>query len=289
MDSENRLGGFLRARRDLVRPEDAGLPPGVRRRVPGLRREEVAALAGVSTDYYVRIEQGRERHPSPQVLEALVRALRLGAEEAAHAHRLAYPMPERPARPPDEQVSPGLLRMMRAWPHTPAVVLGPLLTVLAHNLLGGALFDGHAHSRDLMRLVFLDPGARDFYPDWDRVALNTVAGLRESAGTGAPDPRLRALVAELSAHSAAFRGLWERHDIRQKTRETKRFRHPLAGEITLEYESLTINSAPGQQLVVYQAEPGSPSAHALTLLGSLAASGTGGGVPEHARSPLTTD
>ncbi|WP_131741592.1 helix-turn-helix domain-containing protein [Actinomadura roseirufa] len=280
MDGNNRLGSFLRARRALIRPGDAGLPEGTRRRVAGLRREEVAALAGVSADYYVRIEQGRERNPSPQVLEALIRALRLGPDEAAHVHRLVHPIPARDGATRDEHVSPGLLRMMEAWPHTPAVVLGRRLTVLAHNLLGGALFDGHLHGRDLMRLVFLDPDARDFYPDWERVARNTVAGLRESAGGDPADPRLAELVRELSSRSADFRRLWARHDIRQKTRETKRFRHPLVGELTLEYESLTVNSAPGQQLVVYQAEPGGASAHALTLLGSLASSGRAPGRAE---------
>ncbi|TMR92088.1 helix-turn-helix transcriptional regulator [Nonomuraea basaltis] len=272
MDRENRLGEFLRARRELLRPEDLGLPPGDRRRVAGLRREEVAQLAGVSADYYVRLEQGRERHPSAQVVEALAGALALEEDAAAHLHLLARPASgrRRPA-PRRERVSPNLLRMMEAWPHTPAVVLGRCLTVLAHNALGKALFDGHAFSGDLVRLVFLDPDARRFYPDWDRVAVNTVAGLRASAGADDDDPRLIEVVGELSIKSEAFRRLWARHDIRQKTHETKRFRHPLVGELTLHYESLTVNSAPGQQLVVYQADPGSPSEEALSLLGSLTA------------------
>ncbi|MEU4892898.1 helix-turn-helix transcriptional regulator [Streptomyces sp. NPDC044780] len=272
MDSENSLGRFLRARRERVRPEDVGILPGSRRRVAGLRREEVALLSGVSTDYYVRLEQGRERHPSAQVVEALARALVLEEDAAAHLHRLARPAPVR-RRPAArrERVSPALLRMMEGWPRTPAVVLGRCLTVLAHNALGGALFDGHTHSRDLMRLVFLDPDAREFYPDWDRVAVNTVAGLRAAAGIDEEDPELIAVVGELSLKSETFRRLWARHDIRQKTHETKRFRHRLVGELTLEYEALTVNSAPGQQLIVYQAEPGSPSEQALALLGSLTA------------------
>jgi hypothetical protein len=163
------------------------------------------------------------------------------------------------------------MQMLHAWPNTPAVVLGRTLTVLAHNPLGKALFDGHAYSGDLVRLVFLDPDARDFYPDWDRVAVNTVAGLRASAGLDPDDPTLVETVGELSVKSAGFRRLWARHDIRQKTHETKRFRHPLVGELTLTYESLTVNSAPGQQLVVYQAAPGSASEEALALLGSLTA------------------
>ncbi|GAA1892887.1 helix-turn-helix transcriptional regulator [Streptantibioticus ferralitis] len=272
MDSENLLGQFLSARRALVRPEDLGVPVGARRRVAGLRREEVAMLAGVSTDYYIRLEQGRERHPSAQVVDALARVLGLEEDAAAHLHQLARPLPgRRRAAARRERVSPNLLRMMEGWPRTPAVVLGRCLTILAHNALGGALFDGHTHSRDLVRLVFLDPDAREFYPDWERVAVNTVAGLRAAAGADHDDPQLVEVVGELSLRSEEFRRLWARHDIRQKARETKRFRHPLVGELTLDYESLAVNSAPGQQLVVYQAESGSPSEHALSLLGSLTA------------------
>ncbi|TCR16317.1 helix-turn-helix transcriptional regulator [Streptomyces sp. BK205] len=270
MDSDNPLGLFLRARRALVRPEEAGLPAGSRRRVAGLRREEVAVLAGVSTDYYVRLEQGRERSPSAQVVDALARALGLEEDAADHLHRLARPVGTR-ARPQPEAVSPALLRMMEGWHRTPALVLGRCLTVLAHNHLGGALFAGHTHSGDLLRLVFLDPDAREFYPDWDAVAMNSVAALRACAGTAREDPRMIATVGELSLRSEEFRRLWARHDIRRKTRESKRFRHPLVGELTLDYESLTVNSAPDQQLVVYQAEPGSPSEQALALLGSLVA------------------
>ncbi|WP_199431254.1 helix-turn-helix transcriptional regulator [Qaidamihabitans albus] len=275
MDREKPLGEFLRARRELVRPEDVGMPAAGRRRVPGLRREEVAMLAGVSTDYYVRLEQGRERHPSVQVVDALARALGLPEEAVSHLHQLARPVPGR-RRPVSrrERVSPNLLRMMDSWTRTPAVILGRRLNVLAHNALGGALFDGHTYSRDLVRLVFLDPDARDFYPDWERVAVNTVGGLRAAAGIDHDDPRLVETVGELSLRSEAFRRLWARHDIRQKTHETKRFRHRQVGELTLSYEALTVNSAPGQQLVVYQAEPGSPSEQALSLLGSLTAGGS---------------
>ncbi|MEV0221771.1 helix-turn-helix transcriptional regulator [Streptomyces sp. NPDC050704] len=275
MDSDNLLGQFLRARRGLVRPEDLGMPAGDRRRVPGLRREEVAMLAGLSTDYYVRLEQGRERNPSVQVLDALAGALTLDGDAIAHLHQLARPLPakgRRSTRGP--RLGPGLLRMLDNWPSTPAVILDRCMTVRAHNPLGEALFAGHTYSGDLMRLVFLDPDARDFYPDWDRVAVNTVAGLREAAGADFDDPQLIEVVGELSLKSAVFRRLWARHDIRRKRRETKRFHHPVVGELTLDYESLTVNSAPGQQLVVYQAEPGSPSEHALSLLGSLTATKT---------------
>ncbi|WP_103340503.1 helix-turn-helix transcriptional regulator [Amycolatopsis sp. CA-126428] len=273
MVKDNTLGEFLRARREQVGPEELGLPPGGSRRVAGLRREEVALLAGVSTDYYVRLEQGRERNPSAQVVDALARGLALDEDASAHLHRLAQPAPgrRRRARRP-ERVSPNLLRLMDGWPDTPALVLGRCLDVLAHNTLGQALFAGHAHSGDLIRLVFLDPDAREFYPDWERVAVNTVGGLRAAAGIDPDDPQLIDTVGELSVKSADFRRLWARHDIRQKTHETKRFRHRLVGELELSYEALTVNSAPGQQLIVYQAEPGSPSEAALALLGSLAAS-----------------
>jgi transcriptional regulator with XRE-family HTH domain len=273
MVKDNTLGEFLRARREQVGPAELGLPPGGSRRVAGLRREEVALLAGVSTDYYVRLEQGRERNPSAQVVDALARGLALDEDASAHLHRLARPAPgrRRRARRP-EQVSPNLLRLMDGWPDAPALVLGRCLDVLAHNALGQALFDGHTHSGDLVRLVFLDPDAREFYPDWERVAVNTVGGLRAAAGIDPDDPQLIDTVGELSVKSADFRRLWARHDIRQKTHETKRFRHRLVGELELSYEALTVNSAPGQQLIVYQAEPGSPSEAALALLGSLAAS-----------------
>jgi transcriptional regulator with XRE-family HTH domain len=275
MAKENALGEFLRARRAQVRPEDLGLLAGGARRVTGLRREEVALLAGVSTDYYVRLEQGRERHPSAQVVDALARGLALDDDATAHLHRLAAPVPGARRRTRRrEQVSPNLVRLMESWPGTPAVVLGRCLTVLAHNALGKALFDGHRHRGDLVRLVFLDPDAREFYPDWESVAVNTVGGLRAAAGIDPDDPRLIETVGELSVKSEAFRRLWARHDIRQKTHETKRFHHRLVGELVLSYEALTVNSAPGQQLIVYQAEPGSPSEAALALLGSLTAEST---------------
>ncbi|MCI3273707.1 helix-turn-helix domain-containing protein [Streptomyces cylindrosporus] len=266
------LGEYLRARRAQVRPEDSGLPVSARRRVAGLRREEVAMLAGVSTDYYVRLEQGRERNPSAQVLDALAGALHLDADATEHLHRLARPARGRDrTRKAPEQVSPVLLRMMDRWHSTPAVVLGRRMNVLAHNPLGRALFAGHTYSDDLLRLVFLDPDAHEFYPDWERAAANTVGALRAAAGTDHDDPHLIRTVGELSLKSPEFRRLWARHDIRRKTHETKRLRHPLVGELTLDYESFTINSAPGRQLVVYEAAPNSPSAEALALLGSLTA------------------
>ncbi|WP_439679181.1 helix-turn-helix transcriptional regulator [Embleya sp. MST-111070] len=270
MDSDNALGTFLRARREAVDVATAGIVHAGRRRTPGLRREEVAAQAGVSTDYYVRLEQGRERGPSEQVVDALAHALRLGDDAAEHLRRLARPAPRRrsPVRRA-ERVSPLLVQMMQSWDRQPAVVLGRYMDILAANTLGAALFDGP--ERNLLRLLFLDPAGRTFYPDWEQAARNTVASLRSCAGDDPGDPALASLVGELSLRSQDFARLWARHEVRRKSTEAKRFRHRAVGELVLSYESLTVNSAPGQQLVVYQAEPGSATEQALCLLGSLAA------------------
>jgi transcriptional regulator with XRE-family HTH domain len=280
MDGANRLGEFLRARRALVHPEDVGLPDLGRRRVEGLRREELALLAGVSVDYYVRLEQGRDTHPSEQVLEALARALQLDDDAAAHLHELARPAPRRRrARRRAERVRPGVVRLIQSWTHAPAFVLGRRMDVLAHNALAGVLHDGFARDRNMVRLVFLDPGARTTFPDWDAVAQDTVATLRAAAGADLDDPALTELVGELSLKSDEFRRLWARHDVREKAAGMKRFVHPLVGELELGYESFAVNDAPGQLLVAYHAEPGSASERALALLAGIAAGEAGPGAP----------
>jgi transcriptional regulator with XRE-family HTH domain len=270
---ENLLGEFLRARRELARPSDVGLPEAAgRRRVPGLRREEVAMLAGVSADYYVRLEQGRDRHPSEQVIEALARVLGLDDEGVAHLRELARPVVRRrraPSRP--ERVGPGLQRLLDRWPHTPALVVGRYLDVLAHNRLAVAINTCSVTGQNQVRAIFLDPAARDIFPDWGVVAQDTVASLRAAAGARLDDPRLTELVGELSLKSPEFRQLWARHDVRAKTAGSKRFIHPMVGELTLGYETFAVNGAPGQLLVVYHPEPGSPSERALALLGSVVA------------------
>ncbi|MFL1378692.1 MULTISPECIES: helix-turn-helix domain-containing protein [unclassified Nocardiopsis] len=272
------LEGFLRARRDRVRPRDVGLPGSERRRVPGLRREEVAVLAGVSTDYYMRLEQGRERHPSPQVLDALARALLLDEEAAGHLRRLARAdglrsrgprRAERAGAQRAERVGPQLLRLLDRWSGTPAFVLGPTLDLLARNPLARALHSGFATTDNMARMTFLDPAARVFHRDWDRAAAAVVAELHKAAGTRPDDPRLGALVGELSLKSTDFRVLWARHEVRGKGGGTKALHHAAVGDLDLHYESFTVNDSGGQQLVVYQAEPGSPSEEALALLGSL--------------------
>jgi transcriptional regulator with XRE-family HTH domain len=270
METANRLGEFLRARRELTRPEDFDLP-GTRRRVPGLRREEVAMLAGVSADYYVRLEQGRDKHPSEQVIEALARVYALDGDAVAHLHELARPVTRRrraPSRP--ERVSPGVLRLLDAWTHTPAMVVGRYLDVLANNMLAGVLNTCSVRGQNQVRAVFLDPAMRDLFPQWDTVAQETVASLRAAAGPDLDDPRLTDLVGELSLKSPEFRRLWARHDVRARTAGTKRFVHPIVGELDLGYETFAVNGAQGQTLVAYHAEPGSPSERALALLGSVA-------------------
>jgi transcriptional regulator with XRE-family HTH domain len=270
MHQENRLGEFLRARRELTRPEQVGLPGGAgRRRVPGLRREEVAMLAGVSGDYYVRLEQGRDRHPSDQVLEALSRVLDLGPDGLEHARRLAAPQPVARRRGPrTERVAPALRRLLDAMSGCPAVVVNRTLDVLAVNLLGTAVSPGFAEGGNVVRAMFLEPAARELYPEWERHGRETVAALRATADVD--DPRLAELVGELSVRSPEFRSWWARHDVQAKTRGTKRLRHPVVGELTLDYETLAVQGADGQLLYVYHAEPNSPSAAALSLLGSLA-------------------
>jgi transcriptional regulator with XRE-family HTH domain len=278
VEADNRIGQFLRARRERLRPEDVGLPDFGRRRVPGLRREELATLAGVSADYYVRLEQGRERHPSEQVLDALARALRLDGDATAHLHDLARPSARRrrtAARP--ERVRPELEELMSAWSHTPAFVMGRRMDVLAANPLAAALHPRLVRGENLVRHVFLDPGARELYPDWDDIALDTVAVLRALVGPDLDDARLTDLVGEVSLKSEPFRRLWARADVREKKHGVKRFAHPLVGELTLRYESFAVAGTPGQVLVVYHAERGSATERALALLSSMAA----GDAPGH--------
>ncbi|TNC25423.1 helix-turn-helix domain-containing protein [Amycolatopsis alkalitolerans] len=268
---DNELGEFLRARRDLVSPRQAGLPGDGERRVPGLRREEVALLAGVSTDYYIRLEQGRERHPSDQVLDAIARALRLDEDGATHLFRLAMPAPQVATRVSPPTVDPELRTLMEHFIHAPATVLGPALDVLAANSLSTALYAGFARFDNLARMVFLDPAAVEFYLDWDSVARSTVASLRAASAPFHDDPRVSEVVGELTVRSPAFASYWARHEVRPRRAERKRFRHPLVGELEVHAQALSVTNAPGQQLFVYSAEPGSPSADGLTLLGRLSA------------------
>ncbi|MFJ2401110.1 helix-turn-helix domain-containing protein [Streptomyces xanthochromogenes] len=267
--SDNGLGNFLRARRAGVRPEDVGMASHGFRRVSGLRREEVAVLAGVNADYYTRLEQGRERNPSPQVLDALSRALRLDPDSRAHLFRLTGAVPGHLEGHTPRAVGAALRLLIDGYPNTPAFVVDRALDLLATNALADALYAPFEPADNLARMVFLDPAARHFHTRWEWTAQAVVAGLREATGFEPDHPRLRALVAELGEGSAEFGRLWKAHAVRGKTHDAKEFCHPEVGALSLTYHAFDVRAAPGQQLVVYHAEPGSPSAHALSLLGSM--------------------
>jgi transcriptional regulator with XRE-family HTH domain len=264
MERVAELSDFLRSRRARLRPEDVGLPDYGRRRVPGLRREELAQLAGVSVDYYVRLEQGRDIHPSDSVLNAIAGALRLDEDERAHLFALVRPR-RRPRRRAPQRVRPGVRRLLESA-GVPAFVLGRRMDVLALNPLAEALIP--ATRGNMLRHVFLDEGSRLLYPDWDAIAAETVAYLRLIAGDDPDDPELIELVGELSLRSEPFRRLWGRHDVRSKSFGVKRFDHPQVGPLELQYECLQLPDA-GQLLVMYTAAPGSASETALTLLATL--------------------
>ena len=273
MQSGNALGEYLRARRELVSPESAGIPHIGRRRVPGLRRDELSLLAGVSTDYYVRLEQGRDRHPSAQVLDALARALQLDDEATAHLHALAGP--ERRAHrsgEPLERVPASIRQLIAGWHDTPAYVQGRRMDVLAANPVATALSPLFTPGVNLLRAAFLDPSVRTLFGDqWESLAHNAIAGLRARIGPEVDDP-LNELVGELSVRSDHFRSLWARHDIRARTSGgTRHLYHPQVGELELHYEHLQISGTDGQTMIIYHADPGSPTAQALALLATLPA------------------
>ncbi|WP_036725321.1 helix-turn-helix transcriptional regulator [Patulibacter minatonensis] len=274
MPANDELRQFLRTRRGRVDPADVGLPPGDGpRRVPGLRREELARLAGVSVDYYVRLEQGRATGASEDVLDAVARALQLDDDERTHLFDLARPTrtrrKARTARP--QRVRPGVLVLLENLP-TPAFVLGRRLDVLATNRMARALlcdFDARpVKDRNHARWVFLDPAARELYVDWEAIARDNVANLRMDAGRHPDDPELSALVGELSVKSPEFAGWWADHDVLRRTHGTKRYHHPIVGEMTVGYEALPLPDDPEQTLFVYTVEPRSTSAQAMELLAS---------------------
>ncbi|GLX49087.1 transcriptional regulator [Streptomyces hygroscopicus subsp. hygroscopicus] len=268
MQSVNPLGEFIRARRAATSPKQVGLSDEGPRRTAGLRRHEVAMLAGVSEGYYARLEQGREKHPSDQVLKALTRVFGLDAEATEHLHRLARQGLRGTGGSrgsADDRAPSHLVRLIGSW-STPAVILGPRFDILAANDAARALLSVMGTERNLLRFVFLDPAARRFHLDWEEIARTRVAGLRATAALNVEDETLRALVGQLLRRSEDFTRMWAEYDVRAKTHQTNRLLHPDAGQLTLIYQSFTVNGCPGQQLGTYQAEPGSPSEAALRRL-----------------------
>ncbi|MGW4913787.1 helix-turn-helix transcriptional regulator [Streptomyces sp. NPDC004270] len=282
MDRSAEIREFLRTRRARITPEQAGLAPHAgARRVPGLRREEVAQLAGVSVDYYVRLERGRTQGVSGTVLEAVARALQLDDTERAHLFDLARPTATRARRrrpPAPQRVLPVVYRTLDSL-GVPAMVQGRRMDVLAANKLGYALitdFQARPHrERNAARFVFLDDDARTLYTDWERIAAECVATLRLYAGRHPDDPQLAELIGELSLHSDTFRRLWADHDVLAHTTGSKRLHHPLVGDLTLEYVVLAVEGDLDQTLIVYTPEPASPSADAIGILASWTHSTTG--------------
>jgi transcriptional regulator with XRE-family HTH domain len=277
MKERTGLGQFLQARRGRVQPEAVGIETYGRRRVKGLRREELAALADVSVDYYVRLEQGRAVNPSEDVLDAIARALLLDDSEVLHLHRLARPGTR--GRPPlqrAEVVRPGIARLLASMDSVPAYLLGRRLDLLAWTRLGSALLGDFAsrprRTRNLARLVFLEPAMRELLPDWREAACETVGLLQLAAGRNLGDPGIAALVDELSHEHDTFRSLWSHHDVAEVMAGTRRFQHPVVGDLTLDFETLALPDDCSQTLVTYTAKPGSPADTSLKLLASWAAS-----------------
>lgn len=287
MDNRAEVREFLMSRRAKISPETAGLPAGGNRRVPGLRRSEVATLAGVSVEYYSRLERGTIAGASSSVLESLARALQLDDTERAHLLDLARAADGIPAsgRPRRRSAKATASRHSLTWAlaaitNAVAFVRDSHQDLLATNALGRAFYspvigDG-GRTPNLARFQFLDPASRDFYPDWDLFAEMCVAIMRAEAGRDPHDKALQDLVGELSTRSDTFRTLWAAHNVRTHGTGTKRFHHPVVGELTLAYEELAVTADPGTILMIYTAEPGSPSAERLQLLASYAASEVAG-------------
>ncbi|WP_240137484.1 helix-turn-helix domain-containing protein [Streptomyces sp. MUM 178J] len=274
MDQRAELSEFLRSRRARLRPEDVGLPQfGRRRRVPGLRREELAQLAGVSVAYYTRLEQGHGRNVSLEVLDSIARALRLTDAERDHLTHLAKPKQQKKHRRPTsrpQQMRPALQQLLDAMETVPAYVLGRRLDIVGWNRMARALLGDvaalPAKERNMAWQVFLDPNARDLYVDWEGKARDVVSFLRMYAGCSADDPLLPGLIGELSVRSEEFRTLWAAHTVQDKCFGTKVLRHPLVGELTLSHETFQLPEDHDLSLVTYHAEPGTRSAESLRLL-----------------------
>lgn len=293
MDNRAEVRELLTSRRARVTPEDVGLPAGSNRRVAGLRRTEVATLAGVSVEYYTKLERGAISGASPEVLDAIARALRLDDAERAHLFDLAHAAspvarPPRRRNPKSWTPHPSLQWMLDAITGGPAFVRNGRMDILAANALARAfyrdVYDMPGQPPNIARFTFLDDRARDFYPDWEMFADVTVAILRTEAGRDPHNKELHDLIGELSTRSTDFRRLWGSHNVRHHGTGFKTFRHPVVGEVTLAYEGMEMESEPGLSVTVYAAEPGSASADRMLLLASWAASEHGAADATSART-----
>ncbi|MEQ0564243.1 helix-turn-helix domain-containing protein [Amycolatopsis sp. NEAU-NG30] len=267
------MGEFLRARRAELTPQVVGLPTETTaRRVPGLRREEVARLAAISTDYYRRVEQGRMTASGP-VLAELARVLRLDVDQRSYLFELAGKPAGAPRATPSRTISPQLRRLLDQLPEAPALVLGEGMDILAWNSLAAALITDFARipepERNYVRLIFTDPAMRTLYPDWTDVARKAVTNLHMDVARHPDDPRLTELVAELSQLDTDFRHWWHGQHVESKGQGTKRFHHPLVGDLTLDWDTLICDTAPDQYVIVLTAQPGTPSHDALRALACL--------------------
>ncbi|MCX4764616.1 helix-turn-helix transcriptional regulator [Streptomyces sp. NBC_01275] len=280
LDRRAELSEFLRTRRARLKPEDVGLPDfGRHRRVPGLRREELAQLAGVSVAYYTRLEQGNGRNVSAEVLDSIARALRL--TDAEHAHLTHLAKPKQHKKKPGartQQARASLQQFLDLLDGVPAYIVGRRTEVLAWNRMAAAVFGDWAElpvaERNWARMVFLRPAYRELFVDWEQKAIDIVCVLRMDAGCYPDDPRLSALVGELSVKSEDFRRLWATHDVKEKSHGVKLLKHPLVGDLSLNFEGFRLADDSEQSMVTYHAEPGSASAEALRLLASWGADAT---------------
>jgi transcriptional regulator with XRE-family HTH domain len=269
METSRGLAAFLRARRELLKPADVGLPDSDRRRVEGLRREEVAMLAGISTEYYLRLEQGRDHQPSDQVLDGLARALQLNEDAAGYLRELARPVARRPRRSVPERFDPAVQTLIDSFTLTPTFVVNRNMTVLASNRMARALSRVFAPGENILRAAFLEPEMRTLYRDWDKLTNRIVPFLRAVLGAQPPERELVELVGELSIASKRFATLWARHDVKHRSTGPAGFYHPQVGSLDLRYTILHLPDQ-RQMVVTYHADPGSPSEEKLRLLASLA-------------------
>lgn len=294
MDNRSEVKEFLTTRRARITPDVAGLPAfGGNRRVPGLRREEVALLSGMSVDYYTRLERGDLSGVSDSVLDSLARALQLDDAETAHLHNLAHaanasPVTRKP-RKSTTTLRPSIQRLLDAITEAPAIMRNNYYDYVAANRLGRALYSPvfAEPAPNSARFAFFNPAAHDFYPDWDKVVQEFVAAMRGDAGRNPFDKRLTDLVGELATRSETFRTLWAAHDVRYHRTGVKRIHHPIVGDLELTYEAFELPADPGLQLSTFTAEPGSPSEDALKLLATWAATAEASTTRQHSAKRTT--